>query len=101
MALLEELNRSQGIFHFAFAGVMDSLAESRAAEIETQDLTTKPEKSFGGGKDHFVMHGSLKQRMRMAHNSQCPRRNALIKFQQAFDSGTLNFVHFRRLWQPP
>ncbi len=59
MALSQEVNRRQGIFHFALPEVVATDTEPDSAKIETQHFATEAEERLCNGEDHLVVHRPL------------------------------------------
>ena len=62
----EKLQCGADVIAFADAAIVNSLTESSAAKIETQDRNAERVDGFGDLKNHFVVHGAAEKRMRMA-----------------------------------
>ena len=71
--LLHPVERRAQVIPLPVSVVMRSLAQPGAAEIKTQHRQPKALKGFHGVIDHLVVHGSTKERVRVAHHGSVGR----------------------------
>ena len=63
----QPVERGAHIVHLAMAVVVRALAQAGAAKIEAQHRQPIAVEGLHGVIDHFVVHGSAEERVRMAH----------------------------------
>jgi hypothetical protein len=100
MTLFHKLDCRQGIVYLASTGIVSPFTEPDAAEVEAQDLAAQPKKGFGCSKHNFVVHGTLKQRVRVADDCKGDRGRVVSELQEAFQTpggarnrNGLNLIH--------
>jgi len=64
----EVIERRANIILFTAAFVVDALAETHAAKIESENRHAAFVESFRGVKDNLIVHRAAEHRMRMAHD---------------------------------
>ena len=65
--MLQPIQGGLNIVRFPVSMIVFPLAQSGAAEVETQNRKTKMVQRLHGMKDHLVVKRSTEERMRMAH----------------------------------
>src|SRR5689334_10361728 len=71
--LRQMVERGAHVVRFAPAAVVDSLAQPRAAKIESQYGNSMLVQNLRHLEDDFVVHGAAEERMRMAHHGDSRR----------------------------
>ena len=74
MSSPHEVNCREHILHFTVPKVVRSCTESDATKVEAQHFATKVKEGLGRGKDHFVVHRSAAERVRVADQRGAPAR---------------------------
>ena len=82
--LLHPVKRSAQVIPLAVPVVVRSLAQAGAAEIKTQHWQPEALEGFHGVIDHFVVHGSAEERVRVAYHGSVGRILP-AKIEQRFD----------------
>jgi hypothetical protein len=80
----QELERGAGVFHFADAFIMHTLAEAHAAEIESKDHCTRAPPRSRYPVNDLVVHGAAEQGMGMAHETSFARLTFFWFLEQSF-----------------
>ena len=78
------LKRQSSVFDLTDSLTMFPLAAAHAPKIETQHHRTATPQTAGDAVNHFVVHGSTEQRMRMADYAGFDGLTVFRRFEQRF-----------------